>query len=234
MQFTRTKQPQTTPVVFNRTVEPKPTIVLMNKNALTIRQRAFVENMANVDINGECPLTQSQAAINAGYSPNGVHVIASNLMSDPRIRKAIDDRIAKKFKRFDITPDAVLQELAALAFSDKADFYDEEGKLRSITDLPRHVSAALAGVEVQMTVDDLGHPAVVQKIKLHDKTKPLELLGKVFKLFTEKLEIAGNTQGTITQTNDERARESQRKLLAQLEVEEQIDQEVDRIVQENQ
>ena len=207
----------------------------VDKNKLTPMQMAFVHAMANIGENGERVKYQTQAAIEAGYSAATAGMKACQLMKDPKIAEAIDKLLAKKLKRFDITPDRVLQEVAALAFSNKADFYDEEGRLKSITALPRDVSAALSSVEVSVSTSNLGAPAVVQKIRLHDKVRALELLGRNLKLFTDKIDLSGMLgigSPDEVQQHDQKAREAQAKLMEQLRADEEAEAEVNRIVRE--
>ena len=74
-----------------------------------------------------------------------------------------------------ISPEQVLQELAAIAFARVPDYMDSEGNLK--TELNPLQRAAIASVEK-------GSTGV--KVKFYDKMKALELLGKHFGLFDGK------------------------------------------------
>ena len=74
-----------------------------------------------------------------------------------------------------ISPERVLQELAAIAFARVPDYLDSDGNLKgSLKPLQR---AAIASVEKSSTG---------LKVKFYDKMKALELLGKHFGLFDGK------------------------------------------------
>ncbi len=74
-----------------------------------------------------------------------------------------------------ISPERVLQELAAIAFARVPDYMDEEGNLRA--ELKPSQRAAIASIEKSSTG---------VKVKFYDKMKALELLGKHFGLFDGK------------------------------------------------
>ena len=74
-----------------------------------------------------------------------------------------------------ISPEQVLQELAAIAFARVPDYMDSEGNLKK--DLKPRQRAAIASVEKSSTG---------VKVKFYDKMKALELLGKHFGLFDGK------------------------------------------------
>ena len=74
-----------------------------------------------------------------------------------------------------ISPERVLQELAAIAFARVPDYVDSEGNLK--TGLKPLQRAAIASVEKTSSG---------VKVKFYDKMKALELLGKHFGLFDGK------------------------------------------------
>jgi phage terminase small subunit len=181
------------------------------RNDMSLRRQAFINFMSAYETSTWS--NASKAAAAAGYSSKTAGVIACHLMQDPRVSQAIEEKKKKLMAKFDVSPERTINELASIAYANKADFYDDEGRLKNIRNLPRHVTAAISGVEVEMRLDDLGHPAVIQKIKLHDKTKALELLGKHFKLFTEKFEFEPGDNQLLY---DEKARQTRQFLLASL------------------
>jgi phage terminase small subunit len=89
----------------------------------------------------------------------------------------------------------VLEELRRIGFADIGAYFDEQGKLRQIRDLPPEARAALASVKVvikNVAAGD-GHVDFVHEIKQWDKPRALEMLAKHFKLLTDQLEVTDKT-----------------------------------------
>lgn len=82
--------------------------------------------------------------------------------------------------RNEITPKRVLKELAAIGFAEATDFLyvqDNELFIRPTQELSKKSRAAIASVE--KTSNGI-------RVKLYDKMKALELLGKLLKMFDEQ------------------------------------------------
>jgi len=153
---------------------------------LTPKQALFVQAYL-VDLNA------TQAAIKAGYSKKTAEVIGYQNLQIPLVAQAIQKAMDKRAAKFEITADKVLQEIAKLAFSNLQDFYNDDGTLKEIKELPREVAACLLSNKINLT-----EAAAIQEIKLHDKKGSLELLGKHLKLFTDKTELSGEGGGPLT------------------------------------
>jgi len=184
-----------------------------NQNGqLTLKEALFVRAICCCP---EDPTFDNMCAAmrKAGYNGKHVGVAAYELMKKPKIANAIEKYRQNIMQEFDITPKKVLQEIAATAFSDFGDFYNNDGTLKNLKRLSKAARVALHGVDIQYGLNSDGIPAVTQKIKLHDKLKGLELLGKYHKLFTDNVNIT-NLDSDITQ--DERAAQTRSRLLAEL------------------
>lgn len=98
--------------------------------------------------------------------------------------------------RLDVTTDRILEEVAALAYSNMTDFIviNEEGAAHTdLSGLTREQLAAIQEVTIDTYMDGRGEDAVPVKsvkIKLAPKTAALELLGKHKKLWTDVLETS--------------------------------------------
>jgi len=152
---------------------------------MTPKQKLFVEEYL-VDLNA------TQAAIRAGYSPKWANKQAHTLIDKNRqIAKAIQEALAEREKRTEITSDMVLRELARIAFSDTRNLYREDGSMKLPHELDDDTAASLAGVD---TFEETSEGMVIgytRKVKRWDKAKALELLGKHLGMFTEKRELTG-------------------------------------------
>lgn len=149
---------------------------------MTRKQKRFVEEYL-IDLNA------TQAAIRAGYSPDSAAVIASENLKKPNIRAYIDKAIAERSKRTGINADRVLRELAKIAFVNAPDVINlDDATLRE--DAAQDDTAAIASVKVKMIPTPEGQ-GIEREIKLADKLKALELLGKHLKMFPDKMELSG-------------------------------------------
>lgn len=79
----------------------------------------------------------------------------------------------------------VLEEVQAIGTVDIRRAYDERGELLPVGDMPEDVARALASVDVSES--ETG--GIQRKIKLIDKLKALELMGKNFGMFIDRHEI---------------------------------------------
>lgn len=121
---------------------------------------------------------QAEAAITAGYSAKTAYAMGCKLMKNPRIAAAIEAGQAKLSKKFEITADNVLQELAAIGFANIGDYLNATGRI-DIKGLDRAKMAAVS----ELTVDILPGDIVRTRIKLHDKRAALVDLAKHLGLF---------------------------------------------------
>lgn len=159
---------------------------------LTAKQQMFVKEYL-VDLNA------TQAAIRAGYSAKTAEWQGPQLLGKTHVAAAIQEAMDKRSSRLDITADKVLQEIAKLAFHDPRNFFDDDGRLKPISELDDNTAACIAGIETLHRVigEDKDGCAVITKIKIADKGQNLERLGKHLKLFTDKLEHTGEGGGPV-------------------------------------
>lgn len=161
---------------------------------LTAKQKRFIEEYL-IDLNA------TQAAIRAGYSPHTAYSIGSELLKKPEIRARVDKEMAERSKRTGINADRVVIELARIGLvnpDDLINFSSATVKENAKEDDLK----AIASVKVKVTTSD-NSETVEREIKLYDKIKALELLGKHLGMFTDKLEISGNMPVTIVDDIDD-------------------------------
>lgn len=160
-------------------------------STLTDAQRAFVAEYL-VDKNA------TQAAIRAGYSKHSAKQQGTRLLSYASVRAAIDQALAEQRSRTLVTADAVVRELAKLAFIDPRKFFAEDGSLLPVTELDDDAAAALAGMDVVVTTDsDTGEVTRTHKVKFTDKRAALVDLGKHLGIFDQKNQ-PGSAENPLT------------------------------------
>lgn len=151
---------------------------------LTERQKRFVAEYL-VDLNA------TQAAIRSGYSEKTAGQIGQENLKKPEIQRAINDAIQKQQERTEITQDMVINELAAIGFSRITNYAEIDEQLINIkptaTMTPEQV-AAIASIEQ-------GNYGI--KLKLYDKVRALELLGKHFGLFEQPTGCAQTEENNL-------------------------------------
>ncbi len=146
-----------------------------------------------IDLNG------TRAAIAAGYAKKGAHVTASRMLSNPKVQARLAELMKEKADKLDLSAEKVLGELSRLGFSNMLDYVTiKNGEaLIDVSKLTLEPAAAIQEITVDEYVDGRGKDARAVKrirIKLADKNRSLENLGRHLKLFTEKIEVSGLEQ----------------------------------------
>ncbi|RGK95242.1 terminase small subunit [Blautia obeum] len=110
---------------------------------------------------------------------------AARLLKNVKVAVYIQKRMEERQKRTEITQDRVLEELAAIAFARATDYAEVKGECVRIKDtdaLAEQQIRAIAGIKE-------GKYGI--ELKLNDKEKALELLGRHLGMFKDKLEVSG-------------------------------------------
>jgi len=166
---------------------------------LTPKQKAFCEEYL-VDLNA------TAAAKRAGYAEKNARTTAQTLLVTPKVVDEINRLMKARSERTQITADRVITEVARLGFSDVRKLFDPNGALLPVDKWPEDLAAAVASVEVDELFEGYGENRIqvgyTKKVKLWDKGKALEMLGRHLKLFVERTELTGPNGGPIPVKND--------------------------------
>ncbi|KJT24695.1 terminase, small subunit [Salmonella enterica subsp. enterica serovar Heidelberg str. SARA36] len=157
---------------------------------LTAMQEAYCQSYIKT------PENQTQAAINAGFSPNTAAVKASVMMRDERIQKRIAELMEERNKRLRVSADYVLLRLVEIDQMDVLDILNDDGTLKPIREWPKIWRTTLSGFDLSSTIMNMNEDSIetiLKKIKWPDKVKNLELIGKHVDVnaFKERLEVSG-------------------------------------------
>ncbi|CAM6197739.1 terminase small subunit [Escherichia coli] len=169
---------------------------------LTAMQEAYCQSYIKI------PENQSQAAIDAGFSPNTAAVKASVMMRDERIQKRIAELMEERNKRMRVSADYVLMRLVEIDQMDVLDILNDDGGMKPIAEWPKVWRTSLSAMDIatikttqaslqkengeaDLSVEDVEH--ILKKVKWPDKVKNLELIGKHVDVnaFKERLEVSG-------------------------------------------
>lgn len=157
---------------------------------MTKKQKRFCEEYL-IDLNA------TQAAIRAGYSPDTAKAIGCENLTKPDIRAHIDRAMAERSRRTGVNADRVIQELAKIAFVNATDVIDPKTATVKENALPED-TAAIQSVKVKT----FGEDGLEREIKMADKLKALEMLGRHLGMFKDKLELSGGLDTEKTKLDD--------------------------------
>ncbi len=115
---------------------------------------------------------------------------AARMLRNVKVAKYITERMEERQKRTEITQDRVVQELAAIAFARATDYAEVRYNgvnstvvIKPTAELSDEQICAIAGIK---------EGANGIEIKLNDKEKALELLGRHLGMWNDKLDVAGD------------------------------------------
>lgn len=140
-----------------------------NNTAWTDKERLFAYEYL-IDQN------KMAAAIRAGYSEKNAGQLGYKIYNKPHVKAWIENELAKRCEKLGITADRVLNELAEIGFLKR----DE-------------VLAAGRSPD-----DDLPPPVTLNStMRMTDKIKALELIGKNLKMWIDRVETDESPRNTV-------------------------------------
>ena len=146
---------------------------------MTAKQQRFCEEYL-IDLNA------TRAAIRAGYSPKSAKTNGPRLLENAGIRARVEAMMARLSRRTGVSAERVVRELARVAFASMPDVVD----MRTATLKPDATDddrAAIASVRVK----DGGDMFTEREVRMCDKVRALELLGKHLGMFTDNVRVDG-------------------------------------------
>lgn len=149
----------------------------MTEYELTAKQTKFIDEYL-VDLNA------TQAAIRAGYSRRTARTIAADLLANVYIKAALKVAQDDLARRTGITQEMVIAELKEIAFSRIGDFIEwgPDGIVLKSSGLDADQSAPVADISMKGAAGGV-------RVRLYDKLRALELLGKHLGLFSHSDEV---------------------------------------------
>jgi phage terminase small subunit len=148
---------------------------------LTPKQQRFADEYL-IDLN------QTQAAIRAGYSVKTATEQASRLLTNVNISAYISERMAEHSARTGVNQERIIRELARIAFLDPTQLVNMDSA-EILADTSVDDRAAIASVKVKTMSGDV--EMIEREVKFADKIKALELLGKRYAMWTDKVNLEG-------------------------------------------
>ena len=149
--------------------------------ALTEKRKLFADEYL-IDLNASRAYRVAYPRVKDGDTAAAA---ASRLLKIKDVSEYISVRMQERSERTEITQDRVLNELASIAFAkatDYAEVQDGQVIIKNTADLSDTMVRAIAGIKE-------GRNGV--EIKLNDKGKALELLGRHLGMFKDRMEVSG-------------------------------------------
>lgn len=147
--------------------------------ALTEKQKIFADEYL-IDLNA----TRAYKVAYPRVKKDEVAAVnGSKLLRNTKVAAYVAERMQDRQKRTEVTQDRVVQELAAIAFARATDYAKVEGgyvTIRPTDELTEEQVRAIAGIK---------EGANGIEIKLNDKEKALELLGRHLGMWNDKLNL---------------------------------------------
>lgn len=170
---------------------------------MTAKQKRFCDEYL-IDLNA------TQAAIRAGYSEKTAAEQGARLLVNVKVQTYIQKRKSDRERRTEITQDRVLNELAAIAFSNGANYskivkkrtYDELGNEVEYSDVEFKDTDELTA-EQKKAISAIKQTKFGIAVETCDKVKALELLGKHLGMFTENIEVNGQINNPMADLTTE-------------------------------
>lgn len=164
--------------------------------ALTAKQKIFADEYL-IDLNATRAYKVAYPKIKKDET---ARANSSRMLTNANVASYIEKRMKDREKRTEITQDMVLKELAKIGFADVTDFVSIEDKgtykavqVKTTDEMPGDKLGAIAGIK---------EGANGIEIKLNDKGKALELIGRHLGMFKDKLEVSGTLETEKTKLDD--------------------------------
>lgn len=171
---------------------------------LTPKQSMFIQEYL-IDLNA------TQAAIRAGYSEKTAKEIGHENLTKPHIAAVLTKAMEKRSENVETSAEYVLDRLRQEVEADIADLYNKDGSLKLVHEWPVIWRKGLiSGLDIVQPGD--GSVCSITKVKISDRVKRLELIGKHHAMFTSNVNLGGEM--TLKNLTDEELDARVEELLA--------------------
>lgn len=150
---------------------------------MTEKQKKFADEYL-IDLNAT---RAYKAAYKSVKNDNSAMAGASRMLRNVKVAAYIEEKMAERSERTEIKQDDVVKELAKIGFAQITDYVEvqningfEKVIIKPTDEIEKEKIGAIAGIKE-------GRNGI--EIKMNDKVKALELLGKHLGMFTDKQEI---------------------------------------------
>lgn len=136
-----------------------------------------------------------QAAIRAGYSPRTAEQQGCKLLSKVKVQEKIAELTAERSSENKATIERIIKELCAIAFTRLTDivYIDEDG-------LAKVKPTSMLTDDQQRAIESISQTRYGVKVKMHDKVRAIELLGRHLGMWLDRVEVnKGDKASSLTE-----------------------------------
>lgn len=160
---------------------------------LSPKQEAFCREYL-IDLNG------TRAAIRAGYSERTANEQAARLLANVSIRIRVDALMEERRESLSMDAKQVLEELCAMAKMDWSDILNPDRSIKPIDEWPPIWRRAVQHMESESVGPD--DPIWVTKVKISDRVKVLELIGRHINVNAFEARNQANIKARLSNLSD--------------------------------
>ena len=125
----------------------------------------------------------ARSAREAGYSAKTAKHIGYQLLREDQVQCVIHELIEKQSDRLALKSDDILLGLLRIAAFDPFDIFNDNGTLKQLSQIPPEIRKSIAGMKWK--------DGKLEELKLPDKVRSYELLGKHKRLFADVQVLEG-------------------------------------------
>lgn len=147
-----------------------------------------------------------------------------NFRHRPQVDLFIRKTMRRQMKVAEITSERILQEMACLAFVDPADYLDEDGAAKPMSEIPEEARRAISNLEINELWEMAGrgkkrrrkYVGRLRKLGITNKMQALLALAKIKHMITDRLEV-GATEDLAALLAKARKRKTRETTTTELE-----------------
>lgn len=139
-------------------------------------------------------MTQSEAAMAAGYKGNNPRFAGWSIEKRPRVKARLQKIEQDALASVGISRTQIVREIARIAMLDPRKILDEFGNVRDFDQLDSDTAATIAGMDVEELFEGSGQErkqtGMVRKVKFWNKVDALKELAKIARLVQDAPPLA--------------------------------------------
>lgn len=131
--------------------------------------------------------TKAYLVINPHVTVGTAGVEGHKLLKNPKTQAILHKVLEEQMLKLEIKADRVVRALECIAFFDPIAILNNDGTFKKLSDIPEQARLALNRFQIKILFNgDGSRTCYLKKVKINNKLRALELLGRYLNMFTEK------------------------------------------------